>query len=75
MSADAPPALARAFWRLVFVFNAALLALALGVMLVGFEGAWVRGGALVLVGAGAFAYGYWRYRRERTRGVAAPDNG
>lgn len=64
--ADAPAELQRAFWTLVGVFNAGLLALALGVMLVGFRGWYVRGGALAGFGALALAYGYWRYRRVTT---------
>lgn len=64
--ADAPTELKRAFWTLVGVFNAGLLALSLGVMLVGFEAAYVRGGALTGFGTLALAYGYWRYRRVTT---------
>lgn len=68
---DVPPDLARAFLRLVVVFNAAVLALALGLMLIGFRGAWLRGGGLVVVGGGGLAYGYWRYRYEQSEGVVA----
>jgi len=68
---DVPPDLARAFLRLVVVFNAALLALALGVMLIGFQRAWLRGGGLLAVGVGGLTYGYWRYRYEQHEGVAA----
>lgn len=70
---EAPPALRRAFWRLVFVFNVALLAAALGAMLIGFEGNVQQGGGLLVVGTGTFLYGLWRYRYERRHGAAAPE--
>lgn len=62
-SADTPPELVALFWRLAFLANAALLALSVGIMLVGFEGAWLRGTGLVAVGAGGLGYGYWLYQR------------
>lgn len=62
---DAPRELKRAFWTLVVVFNVGLLALSLGVMLVGFERMYVQGGALAAFGAVVLLYGYWRYRRVR----------
>lgn len=51
------------FWKLVFVFNIALLALAVGPMLAYFDGRVDLGIRVTLVGAAAFAYGYVRYRR------------
>lgn len=56
------------FWKLVVVFNAALLALSVGPMLAYFEGEVQLGLRITLVGAIAFAYGiirYVRFRRQR----------
>lgn len=64
-AADVPPDLRRTFWRLVAVFNVALLAAGVGVMLIGFEGQLRDGGALVAIGVGAFLYGYRGYRRQQ----------
>lgn len=61
---NASPELRRTFIRLVLIFNVALLATAVGLMLIGFEGRWRRGGALVGVGLAAFALGYRRYRNR-----------
>lgn len=60
---DAPPELRTQFWVLVSVFNVALIALSVGVMLVGFLGDLRRGGALTVGGALLFLLGYRRYRR------------
>ena len=57
------------FWKLVVVFNVALLALSVGPMLAYFEGQVERGLQIFLVGVIAFAYGTFRYvqfRRSRT---------
>jgi hypothetical protein len=51
------------FWKLVVVFNIALLALSVGPMLAYFEGRVDLGIRITLVGAIAFAYGVFRYRR------------
>ena len=51
------------FWKLVVVFNVALLGLSVGPMLIYFEGQVDRGTQVFLVGAIAFGYGYFRYRR------------
>lgn len=59
----ASPQLRRRFWGLVIVFNVAVLALSLGVMLVAFRGRWQLGGQLVAAGAVLFAYGLYAYRR------------
>ncbi|WP_262175720.1 DUF7322 domain-containing protein [Haloarcula laminariae] len=56
------------FWKLVVVFNVALLALALGPMFAYFRGNVDFGLQLTAAGAILFAYGYFRYRqfvRER----------
>lgn len=55
--------LQRQFWVLVVVFNVALLATSLGVLLAVFEDMLPTGGALVFLGLGAFYYGLQRYRR------------
>jgi len=60
---DADPELRRQFWSLVLLFNVALFGMALGVMLVGFEGRWRVGGALFAVGIVAFVRGWRGYRR------------
>lgn len=52
-----------AFWRLVIVFNLALLAVWLGVLFAVFEGRYRDGAGLIAVGVLAGGYGYWRYRR------------
>lgn len=62
---DVPKAIQRQFWVLVGIFNVALFATSLGLMLVGFERRWVVGGSLVFLGLGAFYLGWMRYRRIR----------
>lgn len=64
-SADNPAAV-QLFWKLVLVFNVALLALAVGPMFAVFQGQWELGLQIFLVGALAFAYGTFRYYRFRT---------
>jgi hypothetical protein len=65
LGADVDPAVSRAFWRLVVVFDVALLALAVGPMFIYFEGNWELGGQLLAVGALAFLYGLYRVRQFR----------
>jgi hypothetical protein len=55
------PAEIRLFYKLVVVFNVALLALSVGPMLVYFEGNWQLGSRVFAVGAVIFAYGAYRY--------------
>lgn len=62
---DVDPEVSRTFWRLVVVFDVALLALAVGPMFIYFRGDWTTGGRLLLLGGVAFAYGVYRYRRFR----------
>lgn len=64
-TADADPELARAFWLLVLVFNAALLGVSLGLMLVVFRDQWLLGGGIFLGGLVAFLLGVLGYRRQR----------
>ena len=54
--------LQRKFWSLVLVFNAALLAISVGVMFVGFEGDLQAGGSLIAAGAILSVYGFYKYR-------------
>jgi hypothetical protein len=56
------------FWVLVLVFNVAVAALAIGLMMIAFQGWWDRGLQVTLVGVLAMAYGlfrYYRFREER----------
>lgn len=56
------------FWRLVVVFNVALFCLAVGPMLVYFQGQWDLGSQLFLVGVVTAAYGLTRYVQHRRSG-------
>jgi hypothetical protein len=51
------------FWKLVVVFNVALLALSVGPMLAYFEGRVELGLRVTAIGIIAFGYGYLRYRQ------------
>ena len=51
------------FWKLVVVFNIALLALSVGPMLAYFEGRVELGLRVTAIGIIAFGYGYLRYRQ------------
>lgn len=62
---DVPADLLKRFWKLVGVFNVAVLAASLGALLVAFEGRWTLGGGLLLVGVVAFLVGWRGYRRAR----------
>jgi len=64
---DAPPEVRGAFWSLVIVFNAAILAMAVGAMFVGFQGRLRLGGGLMVAGALAFAVGARRVRDVKQR--------
>jgi len=64
---EAPVQLRTAFWSLVVVFNAALLAVSVGAMFVAFRGRWEFGGVLVVAGALAFAFGVHRVRTVKER--------
>lgn len=64
-NADVDSELEKQFWSLVLLFNVALFAMSLGLMLVGFEGRWQVGGALFAVGAFAFVRGWYRYKSVR----------
>ena len=63
--ADVDTETAATFWRLVLVFDVALLALALGPMFVYFRGELARGAMLIGFGVLAFGYGVLRYREFR----------
>ncbi|WP_238392265.1 DUF7322 domain-containing protein [Halorussus amylolyticus] len=62
---DVDPELAKQFWSLVLLFNVALFAMGLGLMLVGFERRWQFGGGVFLVGVFAFVRGWYRYKAVR----------
>lgn len=75
---DVDPRLWRLFWGLVAVFNVALLALSLGVMIAVFDGKWVLGGQLVAVGLVFLIYGIYKYltrdpERYRSEGEEATE--
>jgi hypothetical protein len=59
------PAVRRLFWTLVVVLDVAILAIALGIMFVGFERRWTLGGQLVLAGVVLLAYAWYKYHRYR----------
>lgn len=58
---DTPADVLKAFWSLVVLFNVGLFAVSLGIMLIGFRGAWAFGGAFLAVGLLALARGVYRY--------------
>lgn len=64
---EIPPGLRASFWWLVLVFNAALLALWLGLLFVVFEADYDFGGRLLFAGVVLFAYGYYKYRTNPYR--------
>ncbi|WP_174811766.1 DUF7322 domain-containing protein [Salinadaptatus halalkaliphilus] len=62
---DVPPALLKTFWAVVLVVNGAVLAFALGLMLILFQGDLSRGGALIVGGGVLLAFAARRYRGYR----------
>lgn len=73
--ADVSAELYRTFWGLVIVFNVALLATALGALLITFRGDRLLGGGLLALGLVSLGYGVWRYRRYRTAEPPEPTEG
>lgn len=68
---DAPAEIQKAFWGIVLVLNGAIFAVALGLMLIGFEGRTQDGGILLGGGMVLFAFVLQRYRafkRKQERG-------
>jgi len=63
--ADVDTSLQIRFWALVVVFNVALLALAVGLMVIAFEGNIGLGGQLVAAGIVVSGYGYYHYRKTK----------
>lgn len=63
-SPDNPEAV-ELFAKLVVVFNAAVLALAVGPMFIVFQGRWELGLQIFFVGVLIFAYGTYRYYQFR----------
>lgn len=72
---DVPPDLLRTFWTLVIVLNVAILAVAVGLMLIGFEGQLRNGGVLIGGGLVLFGLSYRRYRTFRAEDDAERDSG
>ncbi len=60
-----PKHVAVAFWTVVVVVNAAILALSLGPLLIFFRGQWLLGGGLFVLGVALSGLAYWRYRQFR----------
>ncbi len=72
---EADTDLKRRFWSLVLLFNVALFATSLGLMLIGFEGRWQFGGAMFLVGAFAFLRGWRGYQKvQREADAKTPES-
>lgn len=63
------------FWKLVVVFNIAILGLSVGPMFVFFEGETQLGLRITVVGAVLFAYGLARYILFRRQRADADQNG
>lgn len=72
-NADVPASLRKQFWLLVIVFNVALIASSLGVLLATLDGKPLIGSSIAFLGAGAFYYGYQRYQRVKDRQFADAD--
>ena len=63
--AQPPAAVKREFWILVAVFNTALLAFAVGALLLAFTGRTGAGFLLAGLGIGLGGFGLRRYRRRK----------
>jgi len=72
---EAPAEVRAAFWSLVVLFNLAILAVAVGAMLVGFQGRLTAGGGLLLAGVLAFGLGIYRLRDVQDRFGESAENG
>ena len=62
---DAPPELRRAFWSIVVILDVAMVATALGILVIAFEGRWLLGGAILAIGLLGFGESYRRVRARR----------
>ena len=74
---DAPAELQKVFWGIVLALNGAILAVALGLMLIGFEGR-TQDGA-ILLGGGMVLFGfvlrrYRNFKRKQERGEFDQDD-
>lgn len=58
---DPPPGVGSAFWALVLVFNVAVLATGVGVVVLTFEGDWPVAGAALAVAVAAWGVGLGGY--------------
>ena len=61
-SGETPPRVQLLFWALVVVFNLAVLAVGVGLVLILFDGNLTLGGQILLVGLVLLGYGIYRYR-------------
>lgn len=64
---DLPSWASKMFWLLVLVFNVAVFFSAVGVMVLYFEGAWIVGGVMLVVGGVFWAVGLAGYLWSRRR--------
>ncbi|WP_339103980.1 hypothetical protein [Haloterrigena salinisoli] len=70
---DVPPELLRTFWALVLIINVALLAYALGVLFLIFEGATRTSGGFLVIGLVCTAFAVRRYRNYQRTSDATDD--
>lgn len=61
---EADAELLRTFWSLVATLNLGVFAVSLGLLLVAFRGQWAAGGGVFLLGVGALAWVWHRYRHR-----------
>lgn len=71
--ATVPASLRKQFWLLVIVFNVALIASSLGILLATLDGKPIIGSSLAFLGASAFYYGYQRYQRVKDQDFTDAD--
>jgi hypothetical protein len=64
-SGDTHPRVHLLFWALVVVFNLAVLAVGVGLVLLVFDGNLELGGQLLVVGTVLLGYGLYRYREAK----------
>lgn len=62
-AADADPEVSALFWKLVLVFNVAVMGVSLGLMFGVFRNNWELGSQLLAGGLILGGYGFYRYRR------------
>lgn len=72
---DVHPKVSRTFWAAVIAANVALAGLAVGPMIIFFEGLWTLGGIFMLVGLLALFRVYQHYRAFQQLDVGDEDGG